>query len=206
MSDTEFAVWLSREIGVTPVPGSSFFREGGGGPRDWFASSSARPTTCCWRRPGGCGRCHRRPLARSRHADPEAGGPQRSSAMTTEGSGGGNPPLAVVTGASAGIGKEFCERLAARGYDLIVVARDGNRLEALKQELEQRHGVAVEVFPADLTIDTDVSLVAERLTRSPRPRAAGEQCRLRHPRNAGRREPGAAGGDGPASRRWPRCV
>jgi uncharacterized protein len=76
-------------------------------------------------------------------------------------------PLALVTGASAGIGKEFCERLAARGYDLVVVARDGNRLEGLRQDLEQRHGVAVEAFPADLTIDTDVSLVAERLTRSP---------------------------------------
>lgn len=75
--------------------------------------------------------------------------------------------LAVVTGASAGIGKVFCEQLAARGYDLIVVARDGNRLESLRQELEQQHGVAVEVFPADLTIDTDVSLLAERLTRSP---------------------------------------
>jgi uncharacterized protein len=75
-------------------------------------------------------------------------------------------PLAVVTGASAGIGKEFCERLAGRGYDLIVVARDGNRLEALRQDLEQRHGIRVEAFPADLTIDTDVSLVAERLTRS----------------------------------------
>jgi short-subunit dehydrogenase len=76
-------------------------------------------------------------------------------------------PLAVVTGASAGIGKVFCQKLAARGYDLIVVARDGNRLESLRQELEQRHAVAVEVFPADLTIDTDVSLLAERLTRSP---------------------------------------
>jgi short-subunit dehydrogenase len=76
-------------------------------------------------------------------------------------------PLALVTGASAGIGKEFCERLAARGYDLIVVAREGNRLEALRQDLEQRHGIAVEAFPADLTIETDVSLVAERLTRSP---------------------------------------
>jgi uncharacterized protein len=76
-------------------------------------------------------------------------------------------PLAVVTGASAGIGQEFCERLAKRGYDLLVVARDGNRLEALKLDLEQRHGIAVESFPADLTIDTDVSLLAERLTRSP---------------------------------------
>jgi short-subunit dehydrogenase len=76
-------------------------------------------------------------------------------------------PLAVVTGASAGIGREFCERLAARGYDLIVVARDAARLETLRQELEGRLGIGVEVFPADLTIDTDVSLLAERLTRSP---------------------------------------
>lgn len=74
--------------------------------------------------------------------------------------------LAVVTGASSGIGKEFCERLARRGYDLVVVARDGNRLEALRLDLEQRHGISAEPFPADLTIETDVSLVAERLTRA----------------------------------------
>lgn len=76
-------------------------------------------------------------------------------------------PLAVVTGASAGIGKVFCERLAARGHDLLLVARDGNRLQALKQDLEQRYQVGIEVFPADLTIDTDVSLLAETLARSP---------------------------------------
>src|SRR5829696_2961910 len=77
-------------------------------------------------------------------------------------------PLAVVTGASAGIGKVFCEKLAGRGFDLIVAARNAARLESLRQQLEGRYRVAVEVFPADLTIDTDVSLLAERLTRSPR--------------------------------------
>jgi short-subunit dehydrogenase len=76
-------------------------------------------------------------------------------------------PLAIVTGASAGIGRVFCERLASRGHDLLVVARDGNRLEALKRELEERHPVQVEVFPADLTIDTDVSLLIARITQSP---------------------------------------
>lgn len=85
----------------------------------------------------------------------------------TSGTAPASRPLAVVTGASAGIGHEFCRRLAARGYDLIVVARNASRLEDLKRDLESRHGISVEVFPADLTIDTDVSLVAERLTRSP---------------------------------------
>ena len=69
-------------------------------------------------------------------------------------------PVAVITGASAGIGKEFSERLAARGYDLILVARDGNRLEALRGDLQQRHGIEVDVFPADLTVEDDVSRLA----------------------------------------------
>jgi short-subunit dehydrogenase len=77
-------------------------------------------------------------------------------------------PLAAVTGASAGIGKEFCSRLAGRGYDLLIVARDAGRLEALKRELEAERGIAVDVFPADLTVDDDVSRLIGVLAGSSR--------------------------------------
>ena len=77
-------------------------------------------------------------------------------------------PLAVVTGASAGIGKEFCLQLATRGYDLLVVARDAGRLEALRKELEARHAVAVDVFPADLSLDDDATRLAGLVAGSPR--------------------------------------
>jgi len=71
--------------------------------------------------------------------------------------------LAVVTGASAGIGREFCEQLAERGYDLLVVARDAERLAALKQDLEGRRGVGVELFRADLSEESEMVRLAERL-------------------------------------------
>jgi uncharacterized protein len=77
-------------------------------------------------------------------------------------------PLAVVTGASAGIGREFCHRLAARGSDLLVVARDAARLEDLRRELETKHETSVDVFPADLTLDDDVTRLVGLVAGSPR--------------------------------------
>jgi uncharacterized protein len=77
-------------------------------------------------------------------------------------------PLAVVTGASAGIGKEFCEQLAARGYDLLIVSRDAFRLEELKRMLETDRGVSVDVFPADLSLDDDVSRLVGVVAALPR--------------------------------------
>jgi short-subunit dehydrogenase len=79
-----------------------------------------------------------------------------------------SPGLAVVTGATAGIGREFAEQLGARGHDLLLVARDRQRLAATADALAATHGVTAEAFPADLSRDEDVTRLAERLAASPR--------------------------------------
>ncbi len=77
-------------------------------------------------------------------------------------------PLAVVTGASSGIGLEYAERLAVMGYDLVVVARRRGRLESVASQLEGDCGATVEVMPADLTRAAELRKVEDRLRSLPR--------------------------------------
>lgn len=71
--------------------------------------------------------------------------------------------IAVVTGASSGIGEVYADRLAARGYALLLVARDEAKLRALADTLRRRHGTDSEVMKADLTEKADLLRLEQRL-------------------------------------------
>ena len=74
-----------------------------------------------------------------------------------------NDLLAVVTGASSGIGEEFARQLAARGYNLLLVARRADRLQTLAKEIAAKHHVAVQTMPADLVTDDGRAAVVGRI-------------------------------------------
>jgi short-subunit dehydrogenase len=88
----------------------------------------------------------------------EAGG----NAMTTK-----DQNIALITGASSGIGAVYADRLARRGYDLILVARNKKRLSALARRLENETRRTVQTVVADLTVGDDLHRVEGILRTNP---------------------------------------
>src|SRR5882757_3492294 len=77
----------------------------------------------------------------------------------------GRGHVALVTGASSGIGRSFAAHLASRGYDVVLVARRRARLEELAAELTAQHGVRAEVIAADLADPDAVRNIKAELDR-----------------------------------------
>ena len=77
-------------------------------------------------------------------------------------------PAILITGASSGIGAVYADRFGRRGHDLVLVARDAQRLEALAARLRAEAGVAVDIVQADLTQAADIARVETRLREDTR--------------------------------------
>ncbi|MDO5580656.1 MAG: SDR family NAD(P)-dependent oxidoreductase [Planctomycetia bacterium] len=76
-------------------------------------------------------------------------------------------PVAAITGASSGFGQTFAQKLAARGYDLLLIARRKGRLDQLAEDLHNQYGIEAEVLAADLSSDADLQKAEERIESLP---------------------------------------
>ena len=74
---------------------------------------------------------------------------------------------AFITGASSGIGAIYAERLAARGYNLILAARREDRLQALADQLQARYAIQASILKADLSEEHGIAAVEQRLQQDP---------------------------------------
>jgi uncharacterized protein len=71
--------------------------------------------------------------------------------------------IALITGASSGIGAEFARQLAAQGYSLVLTARRKEKLEALAQEIQDKCPISIEILPADLSQEDGIQAVERRI-------------------------------------------
>lgn len=76
--------------------------------------------------------------------------------------------VAIITGASSGIGKVYADRFAKRGFDLLLVARRKDRLESISKELQQKYGVKIDVLVADLAKSEDLKKVGDIIAANER--------------------------------------
>jgi short-subunit dehydrogenase len=112
----------------------------------------------------------------SSSASSSASSPASSPASLPASSPGSSPrdpseprPLALVTGPTAGLGRVFADRLARRGYDLVLVARDEARLKTVADELAMAYAVSCDVIVADLVDRDQLRSVEERLATPDHP-------------------------------------
>ena len=77
-------------------------------------------------------------------------------------------PSVLITGASTGIGAMYADRFAKRGHDLVLVARDRDRMEALAERLRRETGVTIDILQADLTVPAELAVVEARLRNDAR--------------------------------------